>query len=430
MGLSVSSVGALLSACGGGGDKGGQAGEGAAQGEADLGPIEKELHIYNWSDYIAEDTVPNFEKEFGVKVTYDTYESNEEMVAKLQAGATGYDIIVPSGYIIPVLVATDMITPAQQEVPHQLGERLADLREPSVRSRQHPHRALAVGHQRDRLSDGQGEGSPVDSWAVFHDKQYHGKMTMMDDGREVIGAFLRYRGHSLNSTDPQQLARAKTDAVEAKKHLKAYISAPVKAQLISGDVWIAQLWNGDTTQAKAEQPNLGYALPKEGCTIWGDSMCVPKSAPNKRAAHEWMNYILRPEVGAGLSNATGYGTPNAAGGEAARHPGAVSDGGGAQAARVPGGPGPRHGDLGPDLDGDQVGLTRHANDEVLALTRRYLELIEGRELSLDEKQAFIAETVEAYERHVNRGFIGYRKSVTEAGQFAALEWSGKGIGAP
>ena len=111
LGLSVSSVGTLLSACSGG-DKGEKAGEGTgAAAEAELGPIEKELHIYNWSDYIADDTVPNFEKEFGVKVTYDTYESNEEMVAKLQAGATGYDIIVPSGYIMPVLVATDQ--PAQ-----------------------------------------------------------------------------------------------------------------------------------------------------------------------------------------------------------------------------------------------------------------------------------------------------------------------------
>ena len=88
---------------------------GAATQMADLGPIEKELHIYNWSDYIAEDTVPNFEKEFGVKVTYDTYESNEEMVAKLQAGASGYDIIVPSGYIIPVLVATDLIVPVNKK---------------------------------------------------------------------------------------------------------------------------------------------------------------------------------------------------------------------------------------------------------------------------------------------------------------------------
>ena len=85
-------------------------------GTADLPPLEKELHIYNWSDYIAEDTVPNFEREFGVRVTYDTYESNEEMVAKLQAGASGYDIIVPSGYILPVLVATDLIAPLQPEL--------------------------------------------------------------------------------------------------------------------------------------------------------------------------------------------------------------------------------------------------------------------------------------------------------------------------
>jgi spermidine/putrescine-binding protein len=311
LGLSVSSVGALLSACGGGGEKGGQAGEGAAQAEGGLGPIEKELHIYNWSDYIAEDTVPNFEKEFGVKVTYDTYESNEEMVAKLQAGATGYDIIVPSGYIIPVLVATDLISPLNKKYLANWGNvapMFQDLPSDPGNTYTVPWQwgTTGVAYRTDKVKP------PVDSWAVFHDMKYHGKMTMMDDRREVIGAFLRYRGHSLNSTDPQQLARAKADAVEAKKHLKAYISAPVKAQLISGDVWIAQLWNGDTTQAKAEQPNLAYAIPKEGCTIWGDSMCVPKSAPNKRAAHEWMNYILRPDVGSALSNATGYGTPNAA----------------------------------------------------------------------------------------------------------------------
>jgi spermidine/putrescine transport system substrate-binding protein len=311
LGLSVSSVGALLSACGGG-EKGGQAGgEGSAQAGAELGPIEKELHIYNWSDYIADDTVPNFEKEFGVKVSYDTYESNEEMVAKLQAGATGYDIVVPSGYIIPVLVATDLIAPLNKKYLTNWGNVSPIFQNlPSDPGNTHtvPWQwgTSGIAYRTDKLT------TPPDSWAVFHDKQYHGKMTMMDDGREVIGAFLRYRGHSLNSTDPQQLAKAKADAVEAKKHLKAYISAPVKAQLISGDVWISQLWNGDTTQAKAEQPNLGYAIPKEGCTIWGDSMCVPKSAPNKRAAHEWMNYILRPDVGSALSNATGYGTPNAA----------------------------------------------------------------------------------------------------------------------
>ena len=314
LGLSVSSVGLILAACGGGKEGGKAAGSAdtAAAGEmADLGPMEKELHIYNWSDYIAEDTVPNFEKEFGVKVTYDTYESNEEMVAKLQAGATGYDIIVPSGYIIPVLVATDLIEPINRKYITNWGNVAPIFQNlPTDPGSKHtvPWQwgTTGIAYRNDKIK------TPIDSWAVFQDPKYHGKMTMMDDGREVIGAFLRFKGHSLNSTNPAELAEAKKDSIAAKKHLKAYISAPVKAQLISGDVLICQLWNGDTTQAKAEQPNLGYVLPKEGCTIWGDSMCIPKSAPNKRAAHEWINYILRPEVGAALSDATGYGSPNAA----------------------------------------------------------------------------------------------------------------------
>jgi spermidine/putrescine transport system substrate-binding protein len=313
LGLSVSSVGVLLNACKGKERVAATSADstGAATQMADLGPIEKELHIYNWSDYIAENTVPNFEKEFGVKVTYDTYESNEEMVAKLQAGASGYDIIVPSGYIIPVLVATDLIVPVNKKYLTKLANISPIFQNlPSDPGSKHtvPWQwgTTGIAYRNDKIK------TPIDSWAVFADKQFAKKMTMMDDGREVIGAELRYRGHSLNSTDPKELAQAKADSIVAKKNLKAYISAPVKAQLISGDVWISQLWNGDTTQAKAEQPNLAYVIPKEGCTIWGDAMCVPKSAPNKRAAHEWMNYILRPEVGAALSEATGYGTPNAA----------------------------------------------------------------------------------------------------------------------
>jgi spermidine/putrescine transport system substrate-binding protein len=322
LGLSMSSVGLLLNACKGGEGGGAAGGRDSADAEvaaADLGPIEKELHLYNWSDYIAEDTVPNFEKEFGVKVTYDTYESNEEMVAKLQAGASGYDIVVPSGYIIPVLVATDMIMPLNYKYITNAGNVSPIFRKlPSDPGDKFtvPWQwgTTGVAYRTDKIK------IPIDSWDVFHDRKYAKKLTMMDDGREVIGAELRHRGHSLNSTDKAELAQAKADCIDAKKNLKAYISAPVKAQLISGDVWISQLWNGDTTQAKAEQPNLAYVIPKEGCTIWGDSMCIPKSAPNKRAAHEWINYILRPEVGAALSDATGYGTPNAAASKVMKDP--------------------------------------------------------------------------------------------------------------
>jgi spermidine/putrescine transport system substrate-binding protein len=149
------------------------------------------------------------------------------------------------------------------------------------------------------------------SWAIFQDARFHKKMTMMDDGREVIGSFLKYRGHSLNSVVPAELQQARTDAIQAKEHLKAYLSAPVKDQLIAGDVWIAQLWNGDTAQARSQQPALGYVIPREGSAIWADSLVIPASARHQRAAHEFINYILRPEVATAISNFTGYGSPNA-----------------------------------------------------------------------------------------------------------------------
>jgi spermidine/putrescine transport system substrate-binding protein len=312
MGLSLTTIGTLLSSCAkdAGNDRAAGSATDSATPMADLGPIEKELNIYNWSDYIAEDTIPNFEKEFGVKVTYDTYESNEEMVAKLQAGASGYDLVVPSGYIIPVLTATRLITPLSKQYLTNWGNIspiFLNLSTDPNNRHTVPWQwgTTGIAYRTDKIT------TAPDSWAVFHDQNLHKKMTMMDDSREVIGAFLRYRGHSLNSVNPTELAQAKTDAIQAKQHLKAYISAPVKDQLIAGDVWLAQLWNGDTTQAKAQQPNLGYVLPREGCTIWSDSLVVPQSAPHKRAAHEFINYILRPDVAASISNFTGYGSPNA-----------------------------------------------------------------------------------------------------------------------
>jgi len=306
LGLGMSTIGMVLTACG---KKEKPAETGGAM--EDLGPIEKELAIYNWSDYIAEDTVTNFEKEFGVKVTYDTYESNEEMVAKLQAGASGYDIVVPSNYIVPVVVATGLAAELNKKYLTNFANLAPTFQNPVF----DPENKHAIPYQWGTTGfawrTDKVPGNP-DTWGIFLDAKYKGKMTQMDDMRDVIGAWLRYRGKSLNSVDPTELAGAKADALAAKKNLKAYISAPVKGQLISGDVWIAQLWNGDAAQARAEQAAIGYVVPKEGCTIWTDSMVVTKSAPHKRAAHEFINYVLRPEVGAGISNTTGYGSPNQA----------------------------------------------------------------------------------------------------------------------
>jgi spermidine/putrescine-binding protein len=322
LGAGVSTIGAALLACGRDGDKtsievkSARDEQVAATPKSDpitdpLGTIEKELRIYNWSDYIAEDTIPNFEKEFGVKVIYDTYESNEEMLAKLQAGASGYDLVCPSGYSVPVLRALGLVDKLyKQYLPNLTFIAPVFLELPYDPGNDHtvPWQwgLTGIAYRKDKVK------APPDSWGVFHDAQYKGKMTQADDMRDVIGAWLTFRGKSANSTDPAELEQAKKDALQAKKLLRSYVSAPVKGQLITGDVWIAQLWNGDTAQAKIEQPEIEFAMPKEGGAMWLDTMAIPKKAPHKRAAHEFLNYVLRPEVGAAISTHTGYGTPNRA----------------------------------------------------------------------------------------------------------------------
>ena len=280
-------------------------------GSPELGPIEKKLNIYNWSDYIAPDVLPRFEKEFGVEVSYDTYESSEEMVAKLQAGAAGYDLVVPPTYAVTELVTTGRLARLSRKyLPN-----LANVA-PVFRGLPHdPEGVYAVPWQWGMTGIAWRSdlvAAPPDSWAVFLAQRYRGRMTMLDDLRDVIGAFLCYRGHSINSVEPGELAAARRDGVSAKANLKAYLSAPVKGQLIAGDVWLAQLWNGDAAQAAKEQPAIKWALPKEGSTLWSDSLGVPAAAPHPRAAHEFINYILRPTIGAAISAVTGYGTPNQA----------------------------------------------------------------------------------------------------------------------
>lgn len=276
-----------------------------------LGELERELAVYNWSDYIAPGTVAGFEREFGVRVTYDTYESNEELLAKLQSGASGYDLVVPSSYLLPALHAADLLAP--------LRERYLPLRANIAPLFRHPPfdpgeaytvpwqwGVTGIAWRSDLVAE------PPAGWQVFGDARWRGRMTMMDDLREVIGAMLKYRGQPLNDSDPAALARAKQDAITAKANLRAYKSAPVKGDLIAGDVWIAQLWNGDAAQAAAERPAIRFAVPPQGSAIWTDSFVLLRGAPHPRAAHEFLNYVLRPEVGAAVADATGYGTPNQA----------------------------------------------------------------------------------------------------------------------
>ncbi len=302
-GAGLASLNLGVAACGKGSP------ERAASATDDLGPVESQLNLYLWSDYLADNTIANFEKEFQVKVTLDTFESNEEMIAKLLAGASGYDLILPTSNLFSALFANDLITPLNRRYLTNWANLAPMFLDPkwdpgNTHSLPWAWGTTGIAYRKDKLA------APPDSWSIFFDPAYRGKMTMLDDIRDVIGTFLKLRGKSLNATAPADLAQAKVDALAAKANLKAYVSAPVKAQLISGDVWLAQLWSGDAAQAMAEQPELAYLIPKEGSMIFTDALAIPKTAPHRRAAHEFMNYVLRPEVAAAIADRTGYGTTN------------------------------------------------------------------------------------------------------------------------
>ncbi|MEJ2101981.1 MAG: spermidine/putrescine ABC transporter substrate-binding protein [Desulfobacterales bacterium] len=273
--------------------------------EVDRSKLSKQLNIYNWSDYVDESTIPNFEKEFGVKVNYDTYEDNEAMLAKLQSGATGYDIVVPTGYMIEIMLKQGILAPINHDhIPNIKGVSPALQNPPYDPGRKHtvPWQwgTTGFGYNSKKVA------GPVDSWKFLW---YKGKITMLDDMRSAMSVALKVQGYSINSTTEKELMDAKKLLMEQKPLLKAYISAPVKSLLISGEVWLSQLWVGDVLMAKEENDDLAYCIPKEGCEIWDDNLAIPKSAPHKYTAEVFMNYALRPEVSAAVSNFVHYATP-------------------------------------------------------------------------------------------------------------------------
>jgi spermidine/putrescine transport system substrate-binding protein len=203
LGLGLSTIGVLLTAC----KESKPGSETGAQGEsAESGLIEKELSIYNWSDYIAKETIPNFEKEFGVQVSYEQYESNEEMLARLESRQAGYDIIVPSGYVVPVLVAKGLIAPINQNFLTNWTNVAPIFLDPPF----DPDNAHTVpwqwgttglAYRPDKINP------PPDSWAAFLNPTLKGRMTQMDDEREVIGAWLHYRGIPSIRPNPESSRR-------------------------------------------------------------------------------------------------------------------------------------------------------------------------------------------------------------------------------
>ena len=267
-----------------------------------------ELHIYTWSDYIAPDVIASFEKALGVKVVVDTFDSNEAMYAKLKAGGTGYDIIMPSSYQIAMIAKEGMI----DKIDHAKCPNVKKNFDKSFTSQildpnftyNVPYAVTYTGfmYAKDKIP----AGADVASWAILGHPAMKGRISLLDDIREVIGAGLMYLGYSINSTNPKEIEEATAQVIKWRANIRKFDAESYKTEVPSGATWIGHGYSTDTTQVivgdeEAGAPardDIGFALPKEGYTIAFDEMVVAKDAKRKDLAYAFINYIYDGDVAA------------------------------------------------------------------------------------------------------------------------------------
>ncbi|MBA2618553.1 MAG: spermidine/putrescine ABC transporter substrate-binding protein [Rubrobacter sp.] len=284
----------------------------AQSGGGDGGPEEKVLNFYNWADYVAENTVPDFQKQTGIKVTQDFFSSNEDLLAKLQAGGTGYDVIVPSDYMVAIMIKSDVVQKLDMaQIPNSknVGKEYKGLSYDPNNEYSLPYQWGTTGILYNKKEIGQ----LPESWDPLWDTEFEGEMSMLNDTRETLGAALYKLGYSVNATDQGQLEEAKAELKKQNPLLRGYFDSTEARPLVqNGDLLLGHVFSGDAFLALSENEDLDYVIPKPAATRWTDNMCIPNGAEHPQNAHKFINYILDAEVGAELSNYTYYATPNEA----------------------------------------------------------------------------------------------------------------------
>jgi spermidine/putrescine transport system substrate-binding protein len=267
------------------------------------------LNVYNWSDYVAPDTIANFEHETGIEVRYGTYESIPEMLAKVMGGNSGWDVVFPSAEYIQPMIEMGLLAPLRAELLSHLDALEASFRrppwDPELRwSVPYMWGVTGIVYQ-------SGLRPAPESWKDLWDGRLAGKITMLDDPPEVLGACLKMLGYSLNSSHPKELAEAQREAIAQKRLVRAYLNAEARDQLVAGDVAVAQAWAVTAAQAIEAAPGkLAFTFPREGFARFADTMAILRESRRQEAAHLFLDYLLRPAVSAGIVMAVQTATAN------------------------------------------------------------------------------------------------------------------------
>lgn len=275
------------------------------------------LNFFNWSEYIEPEIYELFQEEYGIQVVEDTFGSNEDLFAKLQGGATGYDVIVPSDYMVATMIEEDMIAELDKSRLTNLGHLDPTFTDPPFDP--------GLGHCVPYFWGTTGIGFNWNDWDeapnsweyIFNPENaamFEGRLSMLDDSREVLGAALIYLGYSPNTTSEAELEEAKEVILAIKPYISTFDSDTYEDNMVTGENALVHGWSGDVFTAQVEDENIDYVIPQEGAVIWMDNLCITADAaadPERlERAYQWIDFLLRPEIAAMNTNYVWYASPN------------------------------------------------------------------------------------------------------------------------
>lgn len=305
-----------LAVAGCGREVGGTAGDGEVAADCEVGETDGDLSFFNWSDYMDPDLISAFEEEYGVTVTEDFYPSNEELLAKVQAGGAAYDVIVPSDYMVSIMIEEGLL----MEINRDAVPNYANLDDQFLDPPYDEGSRYSLAYQWGTTGLGvdlRVVGEDVEpTWGLVFDpelaSQWSGRISLLDDPRETMAAALYYLGYSPNTTNEDELQEAADLIAEAKQHVAAFDSDLFVDLLVTGEVAVAHGFSGGFLDQFGDEEHWAYLIPEEGATIWVDTMAILANTRVPCTAHTFVNFILDAENGAQLTNWTYYASPNAA----------------------------------------------------------------------------------------------------------------------
>ena len=283
-----------------------------ACGSASSSGSNGEVVVYNWGEYIDPDTISMFEEETGIKVIYDEFETNEIMFPKIEAGASKYDVVCPSDYMIKKMIENDLLAEINYDnVPNakaNIGQQYWDMSKEFDPGNKYsvPYCWGTVGILYNKtMVDG-----PVDSWSILWDEKYADNILMQDSVRDAFMVALKLNGYSMNSVNPEELNAAKESLIAQKPLVQAYVIDQVRDKMIGNEAAIGVIYSGEAIFTQRENPDLEYVIPKEGTNVWIDSWVITKNAPNKGNAEKFIDFMCRPDIALKNFEYITYSTPN------------------------------------------------------------------------------------------------------------------------